>query len=87
MIPFAEEIFSIEFKEKPNYSKLRFLLERNLLESNEVPNKVYDWNENVQRIKKCNQVSRQISDESYTITSGNLDELQVVYKQQIKSSS
>ena len=47
LIPFAKEIFNIGFKEKPNYKKLRFLLEKNLLDQNMVPNKQYDWNKDL----------------------------------------
>lgn len=44
MQDFADEVFSIDFKERPNYGKLRFLLERNLLNLNIIPDKNYDWN-------------------------------------------
>ena len=60
MVPFAKEIFSIGFKEKPNYSKLRFLLEKNLLDKNMVPNNIYDWNKS----KETCQIIEDISDES-----------------------
>ena len=39
MIPFAKEVLSLDFFDKPNYNKLRFLLEKNLLDKNMVPTK------------------------------------------------
>ena len=46
MMDFAEEIYSYSFRKKPNYRKLRFLLEKEILSYDEVPNCVFDWNEN-----------------------------------------
>jgi len=45
LIPFADKIFALGYKEKPNYDELRFLLKKNLLDQNIVPNKYFDWNE------------------------------------------
>jgi len=39
LIPFAEEIYSYKFSEKPNYNKLRFLLTKELMEQDMAPNK------------------------------------------------
>ena len=41
---FAKEIYGLEFKEKPNYRKLKFLLTKPLLEMNIVPSLQFDWN-------------------------------------------
>ena len=40
---FAEEIYSLEFAEEPNYNLLRFLLAKNLMERDLFPNKEFDW--------------------------------------------
>ena len=34
LVPFAEKIYSLKFDEEPEYSKLRFMLEKCLLERN-----------------------------------------------------
>lgn len=44
LIPFADAIYALEFKEKPNYAKLRFLLTKELLNVGMTPNKQFDWN-------------------------------------------
>ena len=36
-------IYALKFDEEPDYSKLRFTLQRCLLERNLVPNKEFDW--------------------------------------------
>jgi len=40
---FAKEVSSLKFEEEPNYNKLRFLLEKNLLVVDKVPSKYMDW--------------------------------------------
>jgi len=45
LLAFAEEIYSLKFSEKPNYNKLRFLLKKELLDLEKVPDKKYDWNQ------------------------------------------
>lgn len=44
LIPFAEAIYALEFKEKPDYAKLKFLLTKELLNVGMIPNKQFDWN-------------------------------------------
>ena len=44
LIPLAEYIYSLEFAEEPNYNKIKFLITKNLLDCNIVPNYKYDWN-------------------------------------------
>jgi hypothetical protein len=44
LIPFADAIYALEFKEKPDYAKLRFLLTKELLNVGMTPNKQFDWN-------------------------------------------
>jgi hypothetical protein len=45
LLAFAEEIYSLYFSEKPNYNKLKFLLKKELLDLDKVPDKKYDWNQ------------------------------------------
>lgn len=40
---FVDEILNYEFSEMPNYDKLRFLLEKVLLQHNIVPSSNFDW--------------------------------------------
>ena len=39
LIDFAEDLYSLSFKEVPNYNKLRFLLTKELLSIGMIPNK------------------------------------------------
>jgi hypothetical protein len=43
LLPYCREVFSIAFKEEPNYSKLKYLLISVLLNKNIVPNLRFDW--------------------------------------------
>ena len=43
LIVFAKQIFSLKFSEKPDYSHLKFLLEKNLMDRSMFPNKNFDW--------------------------------------------
>ena len=51
LLEFSEEIYSYEFKEKPNYKKLRFLLTKELLKQNLFPDDVFVWNQYIKRRK------------------------------------
>ena len=44
LIPFAEYVYSLDFAEEPNYNKMKFLILKNILDHNLVPNFKYDWN-------------------------------------------
>ena len=44
---FAQEIYSLEFKEKPDYAKLRFLLTKVLLDQDLAPSNKFDWNNHI----------------------------------------
>ena len=44
LIPLAEYIYSIGFEEEPNYNKIKFLITKNILDIDMVPNFKYDWN-------------------------------------------
>jgi hypothetical protein len=43
MEPFVKEIFSYDFYDTPNYSKLKHLLTSLLLEHDVSPDQVFDW--------------------------------------------
>lgn len=43
LLPFTQEVFKLKFKEKPNYSKLKFLLSKVLLANDVSPNLIFDW--------------------------------------------
>lgn len=40
---FVDEAMSYKFEESPDYNKLRFLLEKVLLDKKITPSKKYDW--------------------------------------------
>ncbi len=72
LLAFAEEIYSIAFSEKPNYNKLKFLLKKELLDLEKVPDKKYDWNQEHFKSVKGDFKSI-ISDESI-LREGDIDE-------------
>ena len=41
--PFVEIILGMEYDQTPDYSKLRFMLTKVLLDKNVVPDKQFDW--------------------------------------------
>tara|TARA_B110000305_G_C19177024_1_gene510127 strand:+ start:104 stop:379 length:276 start_codon:yes stop_codon:yes gene_type:complete len=41
---FVTEIFKLQFADTPDYQKLKFMLVKSLLELNDTPNGVFDWN-------------------------------------------
>ena len=43
LLQFATEVFSYEFSEEPNYTKLKFLLSKVLLDHSVIPNTNMDW--------------------------------------------
>ena len=43
LLPFLNIVFNLKFDEKPDYDKLKFMLIKVLLDSNETPDKKYDW--------------------------------------------
>ena len=43
LLSLAENIYELKFEEKPNYAKFRFLLVKNLLDKDLVPNDNFDW--------------------------------------------
>ena len=44
LLAFVKEIFKLQFTETPDYQKLKFLLVKQLLDLNDTPNGVFDWN-------------------------------------------
>jgi hypothetical protein len=45
LLEFAQEVCGLGFKEKPDYPKLRFLLEKIILNEGKEPSKVMCWQE------------------------------------------
>lgn len=43
LFPFARYVFKLSFKEEPNYDKMKFLLEKVLLDMYYIPGLQYDW--------------------------------------------
>lgn len=43
LLAFVKAAFKIEFEEKPEYSKLKYILANVLLDSNVAPNLKFDW--------------------------------------------
>ena len=78
MEAFAKEVFSYEFTEKPNYNKLRFLLEKNLLDHEIIPDNNFDWNTNenecVDHMKRKQEEAKHISAESKLFQSHEINE-------------
>ena len=44
LMAFLTEIFKLQFKETPDYQKLKFLLVKELLDLGDTPNGLFDWN-------------------------------------------
>ena len=66
MMDFADEIYSYSFRKKPNYRKLKFLLEKEILLYDEIPNNIFDWNEEYSLGKHTDiQFSQVFVNESY----------------------
>ena len=43
LIQFAKIVYELKFDEEPDYSYLKFILEKNLMENDMFPNKQFDW--------------------------------------------
>ena len=43
LLEFAENVYKLEFEDKPDYAGLRWLLTKNLLEKSECPKGQFDW--------------------------------------------
>ena len=43
ILPFVTEIFELSFYDKPDYSRLKFMLVRAMLNENIAPSMVFDW--------------------------------------------
>jgi hypothetical protein len=55
LLPFTEEVFKYGFSETPDYSKLKFLLSKVLLDQDITPNLFFDWS----RIPRQEQIPSQ----------------------------
>lgn len=58
LTPFAEEVMKYEYDEQPDYNKLRFLLERVLMQKNIAPSRKYDWTPERKQNEKSKQQAR-----------------------------
>jgi hypothetical protein len=66
LLPFVEEIYNLRFDEEPNYNKLSFLLVKILMNSNQVPDDQYEWNQHLfMKNLKLNPLLPIKLDESY----------------------
>ena len=45
LLPFAKHVLNLAFDEEPNYNKLKFMLVKNLLDSDIIPSKRIEWND------------------------------------------
>lgn len=43
LLSFVKAVLELDFDEKPDYNRLRFLLVKGLLDQNVVPDRHYDW--------------------------------------------
>ena len=57
LLDFAKEIYKIEFHEKPDYNKLRFLLTKEMLKKDLTPTQKFDWNKFEQPPRSINNIS------------------------------
>ena len=48
LLDFIEEVFRVEYDERPNYDKLRFMLIQKIMIQDNFPkyDQIYDWNYN-----------------------------------------
>ena len=46
---FAKEIYALGFEDEPDYSHLRFILQKNLMDKNDYPNRVFDWTVKIEK--------------------------------------
>ena len=44
---YIKEVYSLKFDEEPNYNKLNFLLAKILMNNNQIPDNVFEWNMNL----------------------------------------
>lgn len=73
LLPFVEEVFSLKFEDSPDYNKLRFLLQKVLLDQNISPGTKFDW------IKEQNIQKPQVHDKGKGIINKCIDSLKNRY--------
>lgn len=75
---FVEDVFSLGYKDEPDYSKLKFRLVKVLLDNEWVPNHEFDWNRdrNIETSLNKLENASQISDESRMELLVRVDELE-----------
>lgn len=52
LLPFLEEVFSYEFEQAPDYSKLSHMLKSCLKKEGKKLDNIYDWNEEYEIVKQ-----------------------------------
>ena len=70
---FMEKVYALEFKEEPDYSYLRFILEKNMMERDMYPSKQYDWTS----IKDKAKIKRQYQNALIPEMPQNIDEFEI----------
>lgn len=70
---FMEKVYALEFKEEPDYSYLRFILEKNMMERDMYPSKQYDWTS----IKEKAKIKRQYQNALIPEMPQNIDEFEI----------
>ena len=66
LLPFAREIFSYEYFDKPDYAKLKHMLVKYLLAFNVTPNSKFDWSKfqlNEQKVEQNEPANAENVDE------------------------
>ena len=61
LLDFVKQVFYMPFAETPNYDKLRFSLLSALLDEDQVPSKVMDWDEQ----QRASEIKKLVSIGSY----------------------
>jgi hypothetical protein len=63
LVKFVTEIFKLEFSQEPSYTKLKHLLVKALLESNECPDSFFSWSQRFE-MAGSSKMHQELSDES-----------------------
>jgi hypothetical protein len=43
LIDILNYAYNLEFEEKPDYARLKFMLQKIMLDKEYIPNKIFDW--------------------------------------------
>ena len=55
LTPLLEEAYSYDYAERPNYGKLKFLIEKMLMNEDQIPDKNYSWVQNLTPLVELDQ--------------------------------